>query len=85
MVTNFVPKGYPTNDPQEKQIKALLNKERSTRLEGSFGVEKNYYGLTKVKARNQATEKLCIFFSVMTANAVRISHRVEPSAYQQAA
>lgn len=28
MVTNFVPKGYPTNDPQEKQIKALLNKER---------------------------------------------------------
>ena len=85
MVTNFVPKGYSTNDPQEKQIKALLNKERSTRLEGSFGVEKNYYGLAKVKARNQATEKLCIFFSVMVANAVRISHRVEPPQYKQAA
>jgi hypothetical protein len=85
IMTNFVPKGCPKNDPQEKQIKALLNKERSTRLEGSFGVEKNYYGLSKVKARKKATEKLCIYFAVMVANAVRISHRVEPPQLQQAA
>jgi hypothetical protein len=85
IMTNFVPKGCPKNDPQEKQIKFLLNKERSTRLEGSFGVEKNYYGLSKVKARNKATEKLCIHFAVMVANAVRISHRVEPPVYQQQA
>lgn len=85
IMTNFVPKGCPKNDPQEKQIKALLNKERSTRLEGSFGVEKNYYGLSKVKARNKATEKLCIYFAVMVANAVRISHRVEPPQYRHAA
>jgi IS5 family transposase len=85
IITNFVPKGYSKNDPQEKQIKALLNKERSTRLEGSFGVEKNYYGLSKVKARKQQTEKLCIYFAVMLANAVRISHRKDPVQYQQAA
>jgi transposase, IS5 family len=85
IITNFVPKGYSKNDPQEKQIKALLNKERSTRLEGSFGVEKNYYGLSKVKARKQQTEKLCIYFAVMVANAVRISHRKDPVQYQQVA
>lgn len=85
IITNFVKKGYAKDDPQEKQIKALLNKERATRLEGSFGVEKNYYGLSKVKARTQQTERLCIHFAVMLANAVRISHRDKSPQYQQAA
>lgn len=85
IITNFVSKGCPKNDPQEKQLKALLNKERSTRLEGSFGVEKNSYGLSKVKARKQETEKLCIYFAVMVANAVRMSRRIEPPQYLQAA
>ena len=76
IVSNFVPKGYHKTDVSEKTMKALLNKERSTRLEGSFGVEKNYYGLAKVKARKQATEKLCIYLGVMTANAVRVSRRI---------
>jgi IS5 family transposase len=68
-------------------MKAILNKERSTRLEGSFGTEKNYYGLAKVKARRQHTEILCIFFSVMTANAVRLANRKQapPLQLQQAA
>lgn len=85
LTTNFVPKGVPKNDPLEKQMKALLNKERSTRLEGSFGVEKNYYGLSKVKARKKETERLCIYFAVMTANAVRISHRAGQLPSQMAA
>lgn len=85
VITNFVPKGVPKDDVQEKAIKSLLNKERSTRLEGSFGVEKNYYGLRKVKARKAQTEKLCIYFSVMTANAVRISQRMRESQLLQAA
>jgi IS5 family transposase len=70
ITTNFIPKGRPKDDPAEKQMKSLLNKERSTRLEGSFGTEKNYYGLAKVKARKQTTEVLCIYFAVMTANAL---------------
>jgi transposase, IS5 family len=85
ITTNFVPKGHPKDDPAEKQMKALLNKERSTRLEGSFGTEKNYYGLAKVKARKEATERLCIYFNVMTANAVRICRKMEIPAHQQAA
>jgi IS5 family transposase len=76
ITTNFVAKGRCKNDPQEKTVKALLNKVRSTVLEGSFGAEKNYYGLAKVKARTEPTEKLYIYFSVMTANAVRISKRI---------
>src|SRR3989337_161961 len=85
ITTNFIPKGPPKNDAAEKQMKALLNKERSTRLEGSFGTEKNYYGLAKVKARKEATERLCIYFAVMTANAVRIGRRMaEPPLQQQA-
>lgn len=86
MTTNFIPKGIIKDDPQEKQIKFLLNKERSTRLEGSFGVEKNYYGLSKVKARKKETEMLSIYFGVMTANAVRISQRHNlKTQYQKAA
>jgi len=84
ITTNFVPKGNTKNSPQEKHLKAMLNTERSTRLEGSFGVEKNYYGLSKVKARKQATETLCIYFAVMTANAVRFSKRKESSRRQAA-
>jgi hypothetical protein len=85
ITTNFIPKGHPKDDPSEKQMKALLNKERSTRLEGSFGTEKNYYGLAKVKARKEATERLCIYFAVMTANAVRMSRKMEGSPHLKAA
>lgn len=85
ITTNFIPKGRPKDDPAEKQMKSLLNKERSTRLEGSFGTEKNYYGLAKVKARKQTTEVLCIYFAVMTANAVRIGNRLKSTPLRQAA
>jgi IS5 family transposase len=85
ITTNFIPKGRPKDDPAEKQMKSLLNKERSTRLEGSFGTEKNYYGLAKVKARKQTTEVLCIYFAVMTANAVRIGNRIKSTPLGQAA
>ena len=85
IVTNFIPKGSHQEDEQEKVIKFLLNKERSTRLEGSFGVEKNYYGLAKVKARKEETEKLCIYFGVMTANAVRMGRRMAVERDMQAA
>lgn len=85
IITNFVPKGPLKKDENEKTVRALLNKVRSTRLEGSFGTEKNYYGLTKVKARKEETEKLCIYFSVMTANAVRISKRIRREDLREAA
>lgn len=58
-------------------LKAALNKDRATRLEGSFGNQKNHYLLGKVKARNEHTEKLWIYFGVFTANAVWIQKQRE--------
>ena len=73
--TNFEPKGPKTNNKEEQQIKAALAKERSTRLEGSFGNEKANYGLQRVKAGKQETEILLIYFAVMTANAKLLATR----------
>jgi hypothetical protein len=53
-----------------------IRKERATRMEGSFGTEKEYYGLQKIKARTMLNEVLWIFFGVHTANAVRIGKRL---------
>jgi hypothetical protein len=69
--TNFAGKGRkPKKEVQ--QLRAALNKDRSTRLEGSFGNQKNHYLLRKVKARNEHTEKIWVYFGVWTANAVWI-------------
>ena len=58
-------------------MRAALDKERGTRLEGSFGNEKNHYCLQKINARNANTEKCWIFFGIMTANAAIITNRRE--------
>lgn len=68
---NFIPKGKG-DTAQKKQLRGELNKARSTVLEGSFGNEKNHYGLRKVAARNQPNETLWVFFGIMTANAMKI-------------
>ena len=75
--TNFVPKGKQKESHKEenKVLRAALDKERSTRLEGSFGNEKNHYLLQKVNARNAVTEKCWIFFGIFTANANIITSR----------
>lgn len=76
---NFAPKGRqkPEHVEQNKLMTALLNKERGTKLEGSFGNEKNHYLLNKVNARTQTTETCWIFFGIHTANAVNIGKRIE--------
>lgn len=75
IVHNFVRKGRGKDDKPTQAMKALLNKERSTRLEGSFGNEKQHYGLRKIKARTPETEMVWLFFGVHTANAVLIAKR----------
>jgi len=77
ITTSFVRKGKPAKDePQRKQMRSILSKARATRMEGSFGVEKNHYSLQRVKARTKANEVLWIFFGVHTANAVNIARRM---------
>jgi transposase, IS5 family len=78
IVTNFIPKGRQKEEhiDQSKLMRTVLNKERGTKLEGSFGNEKNHYLLQKVNARNEHTEKCWIFFGMLTANASIISQRI---------
>lgn len=77
--TSFKPKGRRTSDAQmrkeEDQQRAQLGKARSTELEGSYGNDKNHYGLRKIKARNEHTEITWIFFGMMTANAMKVARR----------
>ncbi len=75
--TNFCRKGAGKDDKPIKQIKDILNKQRSTSLEGSFGTEKEHYLLHKIKAQNQKTERVWLFFGIHTANAVKIAIRRE--------
>jgi hypothetical protein len=83
ITTNFKRKGRAGKHEDHRQIIAQeLRKERATRMEGSFGTEKQHYSLGKIKARTELNEILWIFFGVHTANAVRIAKRLaqeEPS------
>jgi hypothetical protein len=63
-------------EEQRVKMASVLRKERATRMEGSFGTEKEYYGLQRIKARTMKNEILWIFFGVHMANAVRISKRL---------
>ena len=86
ITTSFVRKERASKEePQVQQMRNLLNKERSTRLEGSFGTEKQHYSLDRVKARTKQTEILWIFFGIHTANAVRMIPKVERHKDKEAA
>lgn len=77
ITTNFKRKGRAGKFEDQRQIIASeLRKERATRMEGSFGTEKQHYSLDKIKARIEKNEILWIFFGVHTANAVKIAKRL---------
>uniref|UniRef100_UPI001F016F7A transposase n=1 Tax=Bacteroides finegoldii TaxID=338188 RepID=UPI001F016F7A len=69
--TSFKRKGRAAKDePLRRILRSELSRERATRLEGSFGTQKQHYSLARIKARNRKTEVLWIFFGIHTANAV---------------
>jgi hypothetical protein len=77
ITTNFKRKGRAGKHEDHRQIIAYeLRKERASRMEGSFGTEKQHYSLDKVKGRTKLNEILWIFFGVHTSNAVRIAKRL---------
>jgi len=50
--TDFKPKGKPSKHrKQQIQLAKMITKERATRLEGSFGKEKEHYHLKKLKQK----------------------------------
>ena len=84
--TDFNPKGRKSKDYKQKQkARAIISKERATRLEGSFGKEKEHYHLKKIKAKTPDTEKLWIFFGIHVANALEIGRRIAASQLQKSA
>ena len=86
IVNNFKRKGRAGKHEEHRMIIAReLRKERTIRMEGSFGTEKEHYGLTRIKARTEENEILWIFFGVHTANAVRIAKRLAISKNTQKA
>ncbi|MGV8096934.1 MAG: transposase [Mangrovibacterium sp.] len=86
IVHGFKPKGRAGKyADQQKILNAELRKQRATVMEGSFGTEKEHYGLTRIKARTQKNEELWIFFGVHTANAVRIAKRMAQADQQKSA
>ncbi|WP_367890395.1 transposase [Polaribacter cellanae] len=82
--TDFIPKGKkPKNHKEKKQLRAIIAKERATRLEGSFGKDKEYYHLRKIKAKTKKNEILWIFFGIHTGNALEIGRRKIAKTAQQ--
>ena len=74
--TNFVAKGNQGElSAQKSQMRSILGRARATRLEGSFGNEKNHYLLSKIKAWSKTSEIAWIFFGILTSNAVTITKR----------
>lgn len=75
--TDFVRKGRAGKHENHRiQLASQIKKERASRLEGSFGKEKEHYHLKRIKARTKETEVLWIFFGIHTANALEIGRRM---------
>ena len=77
IATSFVRKGPKPEQPTPRdQMRSILSKARASVMEGSFGNDKQHYGLNKILARTQATETLWIYFGIWTASAVRVGKRM---------
>lgn len=74
--TSFVKRGRPSFVTKDNDIiRNELARVRATRMEGSFGTQKEHYGLKRIKARTKLTEVLYIFFGIHTANVVQLVRR----------
>ena len=78
--TDFKRKGKPSKHKDHyAQLAKMITKERATRLEGSFGTDKEYFLLKRIKARTKQTEILWIFFGIHTSNGLQIGKRMRKS------
>lgn len=78
--TDFKRKGKPSKHKNHfDKLARAITKERATRLEGSFGTDKEHFLLKRIKARTEQTEVLWIFFGIHTSNALKIGRRINES------
>ncbi len=74
--TSFSQKGRKRESATSiSTIKKELARVRATAMEGSFGTQKEHYGLKRINGRIKKTEILIIFFGIHTANAVQLAKR----------
>ncbi len=75
--TDFARKGRAGKHEESRKVLAkIITKERASKLEGSFGKEKEHYHLKTIKARTKKNEILWIFFGIHVANALEIGRRM---------
>lgn len=83
ITTSFTRKGKAGKyEEQRLKIQQTLSKHRATRMEGSFGNEKNAYGLQRIRARSETTEVLWIYFGVHMANVSKIVSKTQEAQKQ---
>ncbi len=77
LAPNSTKRGRPSLEKKKENdiIRNELARVRATRMEGSFGTQKEHYGLKRIKARTRLTEILYIFFGIHTANVVQLVRR----------
>ena len=74
--TSFSQKGRKRESTTSvNAVKKELARVRATAMEGSFGTQKEHYGLKRINGRIKKTEILIIFFGIHTANAVQLAKR----------
>lgn len=75
--TSFVKRGRPSQEKKEKDfVRQELARVRATAMEGSFGTQKEHYGMRRIKARKKEIEMLYIFFGIHAANVVHLAERL---------
>ena len=85
ITTSFVPKGPKPKDPSpHAQMRQILSNARATEMEGTFGNEKQHYGLDRIRAKTEKTEVLWIYMGIWTASAVKIGRRMAAARKPQA-
>lgn len=77
IMTNFVRKGpKPKDEPADvSTARRIIGNLRATVMEGSFGNQKQHFGVGGIAARNRYSETLLLFFGIHMANAATLVAR----------
>lgn len=77
IMTNFVRKGPKPGDESQdvSTARRIIGNLRATVMEGSFGNQKQHYGVGRIAARNLRSETLQLFFGIHMANAATLAAR----------
>ena len=77
ITTSFVRKGPKPKDEDKgtRTSRRIIGTLRATMMEGSFGTQKQHYGVGRIAARNAKSETLLLFFGIHMANAAVLAAR----------